>query len=92
MVPDLPKVSSTPLASAAQELMELVAPGDQGNDGGETGVDNRTVEQGFKEIDRQLTPTCWSSTWPDDSWKGWWGDEPPCHTPVSCSRITRERR
>jgi dihydrofolate reductase len=20
--------------------------------------------------------------WPDDSWKGWWGDEPPYHTPV----------
>jgi dihydrofolate reductase len=20
--------------------------------------------------------------WPDENWKGWWGDEPPCHTPV----------
>ena len=20
--------------------------------------------------------------WLDDSWKGWWGDEPPYHTPV----------
>lgn len=20
--------------------------------------------------------------WPDDSWKGWWGDAPPYHTPV----------
>jgi len=20
--------------------------------------------------------------WPDDGWKGWWGDEPPFHTPV----------
>ncbi len=20
--------------------------------------------------------------WPDDSWKGWWGDSPPYHTPV----------
>jgi len=20
--------------------------------------------------------------WPDDHWKGWWGDEPPYHTPV----------
>ena len=20
--------------------------------------------------------------WPDDSWKGWWGDEPPYHTSV----------
>jgi dihydrofolate reductase len=21
-------------------------------------------------------------SWPDESWKGWWGDEPPYHTPV----------
>jgi dihydrofolate reductase len=20
--------------------------------------------------------------WPDDTWRGWWGDEPPYHTPV----------
>jgi dihydrofolate reductase len=20
--------------------------------------------------------------WPDDAWKGWWGDDPPYHTPV----------
>src|ERR1700692_3450959 len=20
--------------------------------------------------------------WPDESWKGWWGDNPPYHTPV----------
>jgi dihydrofolate reductase len=20
--------------------------------------------------------------WPDDSWKGWWGEEPPYHVPV----------
>ena len=20
--------------------------------------------------------------WPDDHWKGWWGDNPPYHTPV----------
>lgn len=20
--------------------------------------------------------------WPNDTWKGWWGNNPPCHTPV----------
>ncbi len=20
--------------------------------------------------------------WPDENWKGWWGDEPPYHVPV----------
>jgi acetyl esterase len=34
--------------------------------------------------------------WPDDSWKGWWGDNPPYHTPVfvltshQCAPITME--
>ncbi|MBJ7336671.1 dihydrofolate reductase family protein [Mycolicibacterium sp.] len=23
-----------------------------------------------------------SGEWPDDGWQGWWGDEPPFHTPV----------
>jgi dihydrofolate reductase len=22
--------------------------------------------------------------WPDESWKGWWGDNPPYHAPTSC--------
>jgi hypothetical protein len=26
--------------------------------------------------------------WTDEEWKGWWGDEPPFHTPSSCSPIT----
>src|SRR5687768_17448915 len=28
--------------------------------------------------------------WPDDRWKGWWGDEPPYHTPVFV--LTHHRR
>ena len=39
-----------------------------GLDGGETGIDN-----GIAEL---------RGPWPDDSWKGWWGDEPPYRTPV----------
>lgn len=23
-----------------------------------------------------------SAPWPDDDWRGWWGDDPPFHTPV----------
>ncbi len=23
-----------------------------------------------------------SGAWPDDTWRGWWGDDPPYHTPV----------
>ena len=28
--------------------------------------------------------------WPDDNWKGWWGDEPPYHVPVFV--LTRHAR
>jgi dihydrofolate reductase len=28
--------------------------------------------------------------WPDDTWRGWWGDDPPFHTPVVV--LTRQPR
>jgi len=58
----------------------------QGHDDGETGVDNGIAEQGFAGIGAWIMgrnmfgPV--RGPWPDDSWKGWWGDEPPYHTPV----------
>ena len=57
-----------------------------GQDGGETGVDNGFAEQGFAGIGAWILgrnmfgPV--RGPWPDDSWKGWWGEEPPYHTPV----------
>jgi dihydrofolate reductase len=57
-----------------------------GLDGGDTGVDNEIAEQGFAGIGAWILgrnmfgPV--RGPWPDDSWKGWWGDEPPYHTPV----------
>jgi dihydrofolate reductase len=27
--------------------------------------------------------------WPDESWRGWWGEDPPYHILCSCSPITR---
>ena len=58
----------------------------QGLGPGETGIDNRIAEQGFENIGAWILgrnmfgPV--RGPWPDDSWKGWWGDEPPYHTPV----------
>jgi dihydrofolate reductase len=58
----------------------------QDQKGGETGVDNELAEQGFKGIGASILgrnmfgPV--RGPWPDDSWKGWWGEEPPYHTPV----------
>jgi dihydrofolate reductase len=58
----------------------------QGHDDGETGLDNEMAKQSFAGIGAWILgrnmfgPV--RGPWPDDSWKGWWGDEPPYHTPV----------
>jgi dihydrofolate reductase len=57
-----------------------------GKAGGTTGVDNDFVERGFSNIGAWILgrnmfgPV--RGPWPDDTWKGWWGDNPPYHTPV----------
>ena len=53
---------------------------------GETGVDNEIAEQGLAGfgawiLGRNMFGPI-RGPWPDDTWKGWWGDEPPYHTPV----------
>lgn len=55
-------------------------------DDGEKGVDNAMAEKGFVDIGAWILgrnmfgPV--RGPWPDDDWKGWWGDEPPYHVPV----------
>jgi dihydrofolate reductase len=80
-----------PLGIRGPELMEWFFPTRlwrqmQGMGDGETGVDNRMAEQGFKGIGAWILGRNMfgpiRGAWPDDSWKGWWGDEPPYHTPV----------
>ena len=57
-----------------------------GQDDGETGIDHGVAEQGMAGIGAWILgrnmfgPV--RGPWPDDSWKGWWGEEPPYHTPV----------
>src|SRR5579859_1097650 len=58
----------------------------QGASGGSTGVDNDVAAQSFENVGAWILgrnmfgPV--RGPWPDDSWKGWWGDSPPYHTPV----------
>ena len=53
---------------------------------GETGIDNRMAEQGFENLGAWILGRNMfgpiRGPWPDDDWKGWWGDEPPYHVPV----------
>ena len=53
---------------------------------GETGVDNGMAERSFDNVGAWILgrnmfgPV--RGPWPDDSWKGWWGEEPPYHVPT----------
>lgn len=57
-----------------------------GKDGGTTGIDNDFAERGFDRIGAWILGRNMfgpiRGEWPDDKWKGWWGDNPPYHTPV----------
>jgi len=57
-----------------------------GNGDGETGIDDDVAARGFDNVGAWILgrnmfgPV--RGPWPDESWKGWWGDEPPYHVPV----------
>jgi len=57
-----------------------------GHPDGEAGIDNGIAEDGFAGVGAWILgrnmfgPV--RGPWLDESWKGWWGDEPPYHTPV----------
>jgi len=57
-----------------------------GGAGGTTGPDDDFAARGFANtgawiIGRNMFGPI-RGPWPDDSWKGWWGEDPPYHTPV----------
>ncbi|HVZ82345.1 MAG TPA: dihydrofolate reductase family protein [Terracidiphilus sp.] len=53
---------------------------------GTTGIDNGFAARGFENVGAWIIgrnmfgPV--RGPWPDESWRGWWGDEPPYHVPV----------
>jgi dihydrofolate reductase len=57
-----------------------------GKEGGATGIDDDFIARGFDNIGAWIIgrnmfgPV--RGPWADDAWKGWWGDNPPFHTPV----------
>jgi dihydrofolate reductase len=80
-----------PLGVGGVNLMEWFFPTKvwremQGHEGGEAGVDNDMAKLGFENIGAWILgrnmfgPV--RGPWPDESWKGWWGDEPPYHVPT----------
>ena len=80
-----------PLGERGMELMQWRFPTRSwhqyvNKEGGETGRDEQVESVGFDNLGAWILgrnmfgPV--RGPWPDDSWKGWWGDTPPYHTPV----------
>jgi dihydrofolate reductase len=80
-----------PLGTGGEELHEWLV-GTRffmqmtGRDGGSTGIDNDFAEQGMANIGAYILGRNMfgpiRGPWPDESWRGWWGNNPPYHTPT----------
>src|SRR5256886_3422282 len=57
-----------------------------GQEGGSTGSDDEWARLGMENVGAWILgrnmfgPV--RGPWPDESWKGWWGEEPPYHVPT----------
>jgi dihydrofolate reductase len=80
-----------PLGVMGEELFQWFFPTNvfqslYGEGKGETGIDNGIAEQGFANIGAWILgrnmfgPV--RGPWPNEDWKGWWGEEPSYHCPV----------
>jgi dihydrofolate reductase len=65
-----------------------------GREGGATGTDDDFATRGFADVGAWILGRNMfgpiRGPWPDDKWKGWWGDDPPFHTP--CFVLTHYAR
>lgn len=68
-------------AFATRSMREL-----HGMEGGEVGVDDDWARRAVADVGATIMgrnmfgPV--RGPWPDDSWRGWWGEDPPFHHPV----------
>jgi dihydrofolate reductase len=79
-----------PLGVGGEALHEWIVPTQTfqalGGGQGTTGVDDDFAARSMANIGAWILgrnmfgPV--RGPWPDDSWKGWWGDDPPYHVPV----------
>ncbi len=57
-----------------------------GKGGGSTGIDDDFAARAFANVGASILGRNMfgpiRGPWPDETWKGWWGDTPPYHTPV----------
>lgn len=85
------QATETPLGEGGEELHEWLVETRffrrmTGRDGGVTGIDNEVAEQGMANtgafiLGRNMFGPI-RGPWPDESWRGWWGKNPPYHAPT----------
>ncbi len=89
--PGRSRALEVPLGRGGEELHEWLFPTRtfqrlSRKDGGSTGEDDRFAARGFENLGAWIMgrnmfgPV--RGPWPDDSWRGWWGKDPPYHCPV----------
>ncbi len=82
---------AAPLGRGGEELHGWFIPTERfqrmyGKGEGTRGVDNDFAERSFDNLGAWIMgrnmfgPV--RGEWPDDGWRGWWGDNPPYHVPV----------
>jgi dihydrofolate reductase len=80
-----------PLGEGGEGLHEWVVPlaawrGEHGKEGGEVNANTAVVEETIQNIGATVMGRNMfgggPGPWGDEAWKGWWGKNPPFHTPV----------
>jgi dihydrofolate reductase len=81
-----------PLGEGGMQLHDWVIPlrawrEPHGREGGEVNASSAIVEEekanvGVHIMGRAMFGPPGGGAWPDDPWNGWWGEDPPFHTPV----------
>jgi dihydrofolate reductase len=80
-----------PLGVGGTQLHEWVFPLKEframhGGEGGETNASSAVVQERWVNIGATIMGRNMfgpiRGPWPDDAWRGWWGEEPPYHHPV----------
>jgi dihydrofolate reductase len=81
----------TPLGKGGEQLHKWFLPTKvfqkmTGKSGGVDGTDNDFAERSFENLGAWIMGRNMfgpiRGEWPNDEWKGWWGENPPYHVPV----------
>ena len=80
-----------PLGRGGEALHKWFAPTEtfrkvHGEGGGTNGIDEDFAARGFDDVGAWILGRNMfgpiRGQWPDEEWKGWWGDNPPFHVPT----------